>query len=150
MLPDHRELPIIEDWLAPVLLWDTTLPCADGAALACPQCGGPNLHLATIHLAVPANGGYEPTMGVSLDPHHGVAIDNGHQARQLHAEQNKGTMLSIGYQCEHGCQGRIELRQHKGHLFASLRSEPGWTMPDDDYLTYNTTAAVDEGDEPPF
>lgn len=29
-------------------------------------------------------------------------------------------MLSAGYWCEEGCHGRIELRQHKGHLFASL------------------------------
>jgi hypothetical protein len=27
----------------------------------------------------------------------------------------------IGYWCELGCEGRIELREHKGNLFASLR-----------------------------
>jgi hypothetical protein len=32
-------------------------------------------------------------------------------------------MLAIGYWCEEGCRGRIELREHKGHLFAGLRNE---------------------------
>jgi hypothetical protein len=29
-------------------------------------------------------------------------------------------MLAIGYWCELGCEGRIELREHKGNLFAGL------------------------------
>jgi hypothetical protein len=33
-------------------------------------------------------------------------------------------MLSIGYWCENSCQGRIELRNHKGNLFAGLRNQP--------------------------
>jgi hypothetical protein len=33
-------------------------------------------------------------------------------------------MLSVGYWCEDGCRGRIELREHKGHLFASLHNQP--------------------------
>ena len=33
-------------------------------------------------------------------------------------------MLSTGHWCENGCQGRIELRGHKGYLYASLHREP--------------------------
>ena len=53
-----------------------------------------------------------------------VLADN--QARRLHAGQNRGLMLSVGYWCEGGCRGRIELREHKGHLFGrtSRRSPP--------------------------
>ena len=38
--------------------------------------------------------------------------------------QNRGPMLSVGYWCEDDCRGRIELREHKGHLFASLQDQP--------------------------
>jgi hypothetical protein len=41
-------------------------------------------------------------------------------ARALHGANSRGPMLSIGYWCENGCCGRIELRQHNGQLFASL------------------------------
>jgi hypothetical protein len=53
-----------------------------------------------------------------------ILADN--RARNLHAGQNRGPMLSVGYQCEDGCRGRIELREHKGHLFASLHNQPRW------------------------
>jgi hypothetical protein len=33
-------------------------------------------------------------------------------------------MLSIAYWCENQCRGRIELRAHKGNLYASLHNEP--------------------------
>jgi hypothetical protein len=33
-------------------------------------------------------------------------------------------MLSIGYWCEYGCRGRIELREHKEHLLSSLHDQP--------------------------
>jgi hypothetical protein len=33
-------------------------------------------------------------------------------------------MLAIGYRCENGCHGRIDLREHKGYLFASLHNLP--------------------------
>jgi hypothetical protein len=38
-------------------------------------------------------------------------------------------MLAIGYWCETGCRGRIELRAHKGHLYLSLHEEP-FGLPD--------------------
>jgi hypothetical protein len=53
--------------LSPVLLRDESLPSADGAALACPQCTGTNLHLDTIRYATPAEGHYTPIIGVSID-----------------------------------------------------------------------------------
>jgi hypothetical protein len=61
---------------------------------------------------------------VSIDPDTG-AMTTGDEARNLHAGQNRGAMLSIGYWCENGCQGHLELRNHKGHLFASLHNDPG-------------------------
>ena len=60
---------------------------------------------------------------MSIAPDTGAILaDN--QARSLHAGQNRGPMLSVGYWCEYGCRGRIELREHKGHLFASLHNHP--------------------------
>ena len=111
--------------LSPVLLRDESLPSADGAALACPQCTGTNLHLDTIRYATPADGHYTPTIGVSIDGTQ-VAVDgeDNDEALRLHAGANRGAMLAIGYWCENGCRGRIELREHKGYLFASLHKEP--------------------------
>src|SRR5262249_19252173 len=71
--------------------------------------------------AVPTSEHYTPGIGVSIDADTG-AIIAGDEARVLHNAQNRGPMLSIGYWCEGGCQGHIELRQHKGHLFASLHT----------------------------
>jgi hypothetical protein len=51
-----------------------------------------------------------------------VTTDNNH-ARTLHAGKNRGPLLAVGYWCENGCQGRIELREHKGSLFTSLHNE---------------------------
>ncbi len=103
----------------PFLFWNELNVCAGGAALACPQCAGPSLHLDTIDFATPTDGHYTPAVGVSIDPITGAVLaDN--QACGLHASQNRGPMLSIGYWCEEGCRGRIELRQHKGHIYASL------------------------------
>jgi hypothetical protein len=48
----------------------------------------------------------------------------------MHAGQNRGAMLSIGYWCEDGCQGHIELRNHKGYLFASVHNDPA--IPEED------------------
>jgi hypothetical protein len=70
-------------------------------------------------LRTPTDGGYKPTVGASVDPATG-AIFADSQARALHAGQNRCPMLAIGYWCEAGCQGRMELREHKGHLFATL------------------------------
>jgi len=44
---------------------------------------------------------------------------------------------------------RIELRQHKGHLFASLHNEPA-EMPDDTWLPEidNVNAALTDPDSP--
>jgi hypothetical protein len=40
----------------------------------------------------------------------------------LHGGENRGPMLTVGYWYEAGCQGRIELREHKGNVFLSLRA----------------------------
>jgi hypothetical protein len=52
------------------------------------------------------------------------------RSRLLHAGKNRGPMLSIGYWCENQCRGRIELRVHKGSLYASIHDEPP-LQPDD-------------------
>jgi hypothetical protein len=60
-------------------------------------------------------------------------------------------MLAIGYWCENSCHGRIELREHKGHLFASLHNDPA-DMPNDIWLPridVDDTAAADPN-APPF
>jgi len=60
---------------------------------------------------------------MTIDPATGAMLaDN--EGRALHAGQNRGPMLSVGYWREPGCRGRIELREHKGHLFASLHNGP--------------------------
>lgn len=123
MIPTERFRAATDESVTPFLFWNESNVCAGGAALACPQCAGPNLHLDTVHFATPTDDRYTPTVGASIDPDTG-AILAGNQARALHAGQNRGPMLAVGYWCEEGCQGRIELREHKGHLFASLHSRP--------------------------
>ncbi len=112
------------DAITPFLYWSALIPCLGGAAMACPQCAGANLHLDTIHFAVPTEDHYTPTVGVSITPHTGT-IAARDEACHLHAGTNRGPMLAIGYWCENGCHGRIELREHKGYLFATLHeAEP--------------------------
>jgi hypothetical protein len=117
--------------LAPFLFWNEITTGGGGAPLACPQCAGAHLHLGPIHFAIPTEEHYTPGAGMTIDPHTGAAIPND-AARQLHAGQNRGPMLAIAYWCETGCQGHIELRQHKGHLFASLHNEPPLPDHEDD------------------
>jgi hypothetical protein len=83
-----------------------------------------DLHLDAIHFATPTDGHYTPTVGASIDPVTGT-IDVDSRARALHAGQNRGPMLAIGYWCVEGCRGRIELREHKGHLFATPHAPTG-------------------------
>jgi len=92
---------------------------------------GANLHLSLVFFAVPTQDHYTPTIAVTIDPDTGAmfAEDAG---RHLHAGNNRGAMLAIGYWCENGCEGRLELRNHKGHLFASLHNES--PTPADDRL----------------
>ncbi len=114
--------PLAAEGSRPFLLWSPEAFSARGAAIACPQCAGANLHLDMVHVAVPTTDDYTPTVGLSINPASGtVAADD--TAPTLHASQNRGPMLSIGYWCELGCQGRIELRMHKGRLFGSLHDE---------------------------
>lgn len=106
------------DWtsqgLSPALWWDQALRSADGAVLACPQCGEQHLHLEKIRYATPADGTYTPTIGVSIDgPHVATHGEDDHEAPRLHNGTNRGPMLAIGYWCENGCRGRIELRAQK-------------------------------------
>lgn len=122
MIPTERFTAATDESVTPFLFWDEINVCAGGAALACPQCAGPNLHLDTVHFATPTDDHYTPTVGASIDPDTS-AILAGNQARALHASQNPGPMLAVGYWCEEGCRERIELREHKGHLFASLHNE---------------------------
>lgn len=107
----------------PFLFWNGMAIGGGGMALACPQCAGANLHLDAIHLATPAADDYSPAIGITIDPDSGAVLGDD-KARTLHASENRGPMLSIGYWCEEGCRGRIELRGHKGNLFASLHEEP--------------------------
>jgi len=85
--------------------------------------GGANLHPDGIHFAAPTGDDYAPTAAVSIDAAT-ATVREGDDARRLHAGANRGPMLAVGYWCEGGCRGRIELREHKGHVFASLHSEP--------------------------
>jgi hypothetical protein len=81
---------------------------------------------------VPTEDHYTPTVGVSISSHTGT-VAAGDEARRLHAGTNRGPMLAIGYWCENGCHGRIDLREHKGYLFASLHNLPQldpWTSRD--------------------
>jgi len=128
--PPSYPRPATGDGLAPFLFWNEIAVSAHGAALACPQCAGANLHLDAVHFAAPTDGGYTPTTGLTIIPASGAAVASD-DARRLHADQNRGAMLSVGYWCEDGCQGRFELRDYKGNLFASLHNEP--PMQPDDY-----------------
>lgn len=84
-------------------------------------------------------------MDVSIDAA-AATVHEGDAARRLHAGTNRGPMLAMGYWCESGCRGRIELREHKGHVFASLHSEPAglphniWSAEADDVDTTATDA----------
>jgi len=121
MIPNNRLTAATGVDLAPFLFWSEATVSTDGAPLACPQCAGPNLHLDAVHFATPSDDHYTPTIGMSINPDTGVAL-TGDEARRLHACQNRGPMLAIGYWCENGCQGHIDLRGHKGHLFVSLHN----------------------------
>jgi hypothetical protein len=123
MTTEGRTHPAHDEGLTPFLFWNEIITGGGGAPLACPQCAGANLHLDTIQFAVPTEDHYTPTVGLTIDPDNGTTTD-GDQARQLHAGQNRGSMLAIGFWCENFCRGRIELRSHKGHLYASLHREP--------------------------
>ena len=122
--------PRAEEGSSPFLFWNHDAVSAHGAAVACPQCAGGNLHLDTVHFAVPTRDHYTPTVGLSINPTTG-AIMADDTARALHASINRGPMLSIGYWCEYGCHGRIELRAHKGRLFGGLHHEPPFEPEDD-------------------
>jgi hypothetical protein len=119
--------PLVEDGSSPFLLWSDDGISGRSAAVACPQCAGANLHLDTVHIATPTRDHYTPTVGLSINPTTG-AVTADDTARALHAGANRGAMLSIGYWCELGCQGRIELRAHKGRLFGSLHHEPPFQL----------------------
>ena len=122
MMPNNRRTPATDAGLAPFLFCNEITVAADGAPLACPQCAGPNPHLDAIHFATPTDEHYTPTVGLTIDlDTRTVHADD--QARTLHAGPNRGPMLAISYWCEEGCRGRIELREHKGHLFAGLHTE---------------------------
>lgn len=121
--------PVSDQNLAPFLFWNPVTHSGHGAPLACPQCAGPHLHLGAIYFAAPVNTQYTPETGLTIDPETAVVLPND-EARMLHAGQNRGPMLAIRYWCENSCEGRIELRVHKGHLFASLHHQPH--MPADD------------------
>jgi hypothetical protein len=99
MIPTERFRAATDETTTPFLFWSDVIPCLGGAALACPQCAAANLHLETIHFAVPTEDHYTPTVGVSITPHTG-AIAPGDEARGLHAGTNRGPMLAIGYRCE--------------------------------------------------
>ncbi|MGW4476075.1 hypothetical protein ACWENQ_40955 [Nonomuraea sp. NPDC004354] len=99
------------------------MTAGDSATLACPQCAFNYLHLDVIHVAGTVKGGYTPGPGLEINPHLATASGSD-EATTLHAGQNRGEMVSIGYWCEQGCRGRIVLRQHKGQIFASLHNEP--------------------------
>lgn len=130
---DGRVVPVVEAGLSPVLLWDESFGSADGAALACPQCAGANLHLHMVRFAAPVDDTYDPAVGVSINAVRAEVDGEVDEALRLHGGANRGPMLAMGYWCETGCQGRIEFREHKGHLFVSLHSEPGG-LPDDIWL----------------
>jgi hypothetical protein len=130
--------------LTPLLFWNEITAGGGGAPLACPQCAGANLHLDTIYFATPTEDHYTPTVGLRIHPDTGAAIAND-QARQLHAGQNRGPMLTVAYWCENGCRGRVEFRQHKGHLFASLHDEPPLLDHEDDDASEETGQLPDHG-----
>ncbi len=140
-----RERPTVDSTTTPFLFWNETTVSRDAAALACPQCGGANLHLNAVHFAVPTRDHYTPTAGLSIDADTGAITADDH-AQLLHAGQNRGPMLAITYWCEDGCQGNMQLRQHKGVLYASLHSE---TPRHDDAVPDEPDEAI-SADEPAF
>jgi hypothetical protein len=111
-MPNNRLSPATATGLTPLLFCNEITVAADAAPLACPQCTGANLHLDTVHFATPTNDPYRPAVGLSINPDTGAVLAD-EKARALHAGQNRGPMLAIGYWCEEGCRGRIELREHK-------------------------------------
>jgi hypothetical protein len=144
-MTSFREYPHAGAATAPFLLWNETVASRDGAALACPQCGGANLHLDTVHFAVPTRDHYTPTVGISIEAHNGLVTADD-QGQRLHAGQNRGPMLAVSYWCEDGCIGNVQLRQHKGILYASLHTDappPDDAPPDDSHEDPRP-------DEPPF
>jgi hypothetical protein len=149
------------DWtaqdLSPALWWDKAPRSAHGAVLACPQCTDQHLHLEKIRYATPADGRYTPTIGVSIDGTHSATHgEDDDEALRLHNGTNRGAMLAISYWCENGCRGRIELREHKGHLYLSLHEEP-YGLPDfvtsaldDAHTTSGASPADADTSEPAF
>jgi hypothetical protein len=121
---EDRVLPVIDGGMSPALMWDESHLSADGAALACPLCGWANLHLGMVYFAAPADQ-YTPVVGFDMDARARWVVVPGRDAMALHGGKNRGSMLAVGYFCEAGCQGRIELREHKGNVFLSLHEEPG-------------------------
>jgi hypothetical protein len=142
-----REYPAPDTTTTPFLLWTDTMVSADGAALACPQCAGPNLHLDTVHFAGPADNQYTPTVGLSINPDTG-AVTADQQAQRLHAGRNRGPMLAIAYWCENGCLGHVQLRQHKGVLYASHHTDDSRQHPSDQSDAQPTPTSA--GNEPAF
>jgi hypothetical protein len=126
---EGRVVPVIDGRMSPALMWDECYVSADGAALACPLCGWPNLHLAMLYFAAPSDM-HTPVVGVDIDARARWAVVPGAAAIALHGGKNRGPMLAVGYWCEAGCQGRIELREHKGNVFLSLHAEPGFDPAD--------------------
>jgi hypothetical protein len=150
---EGRVLPVIDGGMSPALMWDESHVSADGAALACPLCGWPNVHLAMCYLATPSDQ-YTPVVGVDIDAHARWVVVPGRAAMALHGGKNRGPMLAVGYWCEAGCQGRIELREHKGCVFLSLHAEPGFD-PADMSVGVVSSAPADGGRDaeptaPPF
>jgi hypothetical protein len=145
MTAAFRQYPHADATSTPFLLWNDTIASRDGAALACPQCGGANLHLDAVHFAVPTHGHYTPTVGLSIQADTGLlAADD--QGQRLHAGQNRGPMLAISYWCEAGCLGSVRLRQHKGVLYTSLHTE----APPPDNSPSDEPTEDPHADEPPF
>jgi hypothetical protein len=126
---EGRVLPVIDGGMSPALMWDESHVSADGAALACPLCGWPNVHLAMCYFATPSEQ-YTPVVGVDIDARARWVVVPGRAAMALHGGKNRGPMLAVGYWCETGCQGRIELREHKGNVFLSLHAELGFDPAD--------------------
>jgi hypothetical protein len=145
MTAQTRQRPHSNTTTTPFLLWNETTVSRDGAALACPQCANANLHIDAVHFAVPTRDHYTPTVGLSIDAHPGCVTADDH-GQWLHAGQNRGPMVAVSYWCEDGCQGNVQLRQHKGALYASLHSEP----PRHDDAIQDESDETVGADEPPF
>jgi hypothetical protein len=123
MIPTERFRSAIDDTVTPFLFWSELAVCAGGAALACPQCAAPNLHLNTVWFATPTEDHYTPTVGVSIAPPPARSSPTTKPAGYTPArtaapccQSDTGAKTAAG--------GRIELREHKGHLVASLHTQP--------------------------